>query len=236
MITLKTGEGKYYFSTILSLTSGQEVSVDEEKLLIGELKNIYSAIIGKRLEASTSDTEVVRGKIKSFYASTGGGTDPELLEGKEDISNKVDVVSSPTTTEYPSTKGLIDYVASKSFLVNTDLQPYVKTTTYTTGLALKADKNELTNYALKTSVKKVTTEDPSLKITETASEFKVATVLDKRADDQGKAPLIETLPTSTLGKDGETPSYLLCTPDKWIITSDGYYVPAYSKTTMGIVD
>lgn len=120
MVTIQAQVGKFYFSDFLVLLSGESKQIDETVLNVFQLKDLLSSIRTKRLVVSTIDLE----KIETAYASknnSGGGTiDPSVLAGKEDKSNKVQVLGSGSATSYPSTAAVVAALADTASQADID--------------------------------------------------------------------------------------------------------------------
>ena len=90
-----------------------------------------------------------------------------------------------------------------------NLTTYAKTSIVNTSLNLKADKTQLTNYALKTEI-------PSL---EQTSGTNVTPILANK------------IPLYSLGTDG---NFVLCTPNAWIKLDENLFMPAYTGEVLGL--
>lgn len=146
MITITTGDGKFFFSDFINLLEEQSVEVDEETLDLRELQHILSAFLTKRVFLSEEDELLIRDRITILTTVSGGGggeIDIALLGLKEDKSNKItSITGSGSNFSYPSSGAVIGYVTGQldSFRVSLALDTYVKTSELTPRLATKADK------------------------------------------------------------------------------------------------
>ena len=207
MITVKAQDGKFFFSSFLNLTSGQETQLEETELTLPDLKSLKVAIRTERLETSAEDELKVDAAITAKQPGTGGGVDPSVLLTKEDKINKVKVFGNGSDISYPTTNAVKSHVTSE--INNLNISTYAKTSVVNTSLNSKADKTQLTSYALKTEI-------PSLEQTSGAS---VTPVLENR------------IPLYSLGTDG---NFVLCTPNAWVKVGENLYMPAYTGEVLGL--
>lgn len=208
MITIRTAKGKYFFSSFVSLSEEKEAQIDESLLSLFDLKYLLTAIETGRLEASEEDVGILKATIAIRESGTGeGGVDPSVLLTKEDKINKVKVFGNGSDISYPTTNAVKSHVTSE--INNLNISTYAKTSVVNTSLNLKADKTQLTSYALKTEI-------PSL---EQTSGLSVTPVLENR------------IPLYSLGSDG---NFVLCTPNAWIKVGANLYMPAYTGEVLGL--
>ena len=87
MITITTGDGKFFFSDFVNLFEEQSAEIDENALDLKELQYLLSAYNTKRIYINEEDYVKVRDRIALLSASSSGGggdIDPALLGLKED--------------------------------------------------------------------------------------------------------------------------------------------------------
>ena len=210
MITITTPDGKFFFSSFVSLAEEQSGEVDENSLSVKDLQYLLTAFKTGRLIISEEDLEAIQNRITILTSSTGGGSgsvDPSLLLAKEDKSNKVKVIGSGSDISYPTTNAVKTLITTEIQSLN--ISSYAKSVTVNASLLNKADKTELTNYALKTDVPKLTQTNSST-----------------------TKPILENrVPLYILGTDG---NYVLCTPNAWVHLGNDMYMPAYNGTVLGL--
>ena len=131
MITITTGDGKFFFSDFVNLFEEQSAEIDENALDLKELQYLLSAYNTKRIYTNEEDYVKIRDRIALLSTSSSGGggdIDPALLGLKEDKSNKV-------ILEYENSKALetrrqtFDYVICAipfSSLRNIKIYPMLK--------------------------------------------------------------------------------------------------------------
>lgn len=208
MITIRTANGKFFFSSFISLSEEKEAQIDETLLSLFDLKYLLTAIETARLESSLEDLDTLKATIVLRESSSGeGGVDPSVLLTKEDKINKVKVFGVGSDISYPTTNAVKSFVSAE--ITSLNLTTYAKTSVVNTSLNLKADKTQLNNYALKTEI-------PSLEQTSGAS---VTPVLENR------------IPLYSLGTDG---NFVLCTPNAWVKVGENLYMPAYTGEVLGL--
>lgn len=208
MITIRTAKGKYFFSSFVSLSEEKEAQIDETLLSLFDLKYLVTAIETKRLEASEEDLGILKATTIIKESGSGeGGVDPIVLQGKEDKINKVKVFGTGSDISYPTTNAVKSFVSTE--ITGLSLSTYAKTSSVNSSLSLKADKTQLTSYALKTDI-------PSL---EQTSESNITPILSNK------------IPLYSLGTDG---SFVLCTPNAWIKIDENLFMPAYTGEVLGL--
>lgn len=208
MITIRTAKGKYFFSSFVSLSEEKEAQIDETLLSLFDLKYLVTAIETKRLEASEEDLGILKATTIIKESGSGeGGVDPIVLQGKEDKINKVKVFGTGSDISYPTTNAVKSFVSTE--ITGLSLSTYAKTSSVNSSLSLKADKTQLTSYALKTDI-------PSL---EQTSESNITPILANK------------IPLYSLGTDG---SFVLCTPNAWIKIDENLFMPAYTGEVLGL--
>ena len=209
MITIRTAKGKFFFSSFISLSEEKEAQIDETLLSLFDLKYLVTAIETRRVEASEEDLGILKATIIIKEAGTGGegGVDPIVLQSKEDKINKVKVFGTGSDISYPTTNAVKSFVSTE--ITGLSLSTYAKTSSVNSSLSLKADKTQLTSYALKTDI-------PSL---EQTSESNITPILANK------------IPLYSLGTDG---SFVLCTPNAWIKIDENLFMPAYTGEVLGL--
>lgn len=138
MITVKAQDGKFFFSSFLNLTSGQETQLEETELTLPDLKSLKVAIRTERLETSAEDELKVDAAITAKQPGTGGGVDPSVLDAKEDKVNKVQIIGAGSAVSYPSTTAIKTYFNTE--LTGLNLGQYATTAATDTKLSSKVDK------------------------------------------------------------------------------------------------
>lgn len=138
MITVKAQDGKFFFSSFLNLTSGQETQLEETELTLPDLKSLKVAIRTERLETSAEDELKVDATITAKQPGTGGGVDPSVLDAKEDKVNKVQIIGAGSAVSYPSTTAIKTYFNTE--LTGLNLGQYATTAATDTKLSNKVDK------------------------------------------------------------------------------------------------
>lgn len=73
MIHLTAAQGKYYFSDVVILLSGQSMNIDEEGLTLGQLEGLKDGYQTGRLLMSSVDYTKLLAAIKGKQSSGGGG-------------------------------------------------------------------------------------------------------------------------------------------------------------------
>lgn len=216
MITIKTEDGKFFFSEFLNLHEEQEATLDETILSLENLKYILVAIESGRLTASEGDISTLLAAIatKENTGGSGGEFDPSLIEGKEDKSNKVQVLGAGSATQYPSTAAVVS-----------GLTPYAKTANITKA-SVGLGNVDNTSDALK-PISNSTQTALNLKATKSELALKLDTPTSTLPTTV-TTPTVNSIPLFTIGNGGD---YVLCTPDAWLLIG-GFYVHAYSKSTI----
>lgn len=111
MIIIKTADGKFFFSTFLNLLEEEQAEVDETKLTLQELQYIVKSVDTGRILVEAADLDKVKARIISL--SSSGEIDPSVLAGKEDKTNKADVVGEGSDTKYPTTNAVKEYITEE---------------------------------------------------------------------------------------------------------------------------
>lgn len=209
MITIKTEDGKFFFSSFINLEEEQEATVDETVLSLANLKYLLVAIESGRLNSSEEDVAVLIAAIAAKgEGGSGGGFDPSLVAGKEDKSNKVTLVGVGSDTQYPSTGAVKAYV-DEAFISNIGTYDVLPTL----GSAIEVTK-ETTGNDVKFHVYSPRFED---KVRTNPSEFYTQT-------------LVNSVPLYTLTENGE---YVLTKPDEWVtLNGTNFMIPSYHISTI----
>ena len=208
MITIRTANGKFFFSSFISLSEEKEAQIDETLLSLFDLKYLLTAIETARLESSLEDLDTIKSLIATRELGSGAGSiDHSILLAKEDKINKVKVFGVGSDISYPTTNAVKSIVSAE--ITDLNITTYAKTSVVNTSLDLKADKTQLNNYALKTEI-------PSL---EQTSGTNITPILANK------------IPLYSLGTDG---NFVLCTPNAWIKTDENLFMPAYTGEVLGL--
>lgn len=111
MITIKTADGKFFFSTFINLLEEEQAEVDETTLSLQELQYVVKSVDTGRILVEASDLDKVKTRIISL--SSSGEIDPSVLAGKEDKTNKADIVGEGSDTLYPTTNAVKEYITEE---------------------------------------------------------------------------------------------------------------------------
>ena len=226
MITITTGDGKFFFSDFVNLFEEQSAEIDENALDLKELQYLLSAYNTKRIYINEEDYVKVRDRIALLSASSSGGggdIDPALLGLKEDKSNKTTTISGTgSNISYPTTSAVVNYMNGTltSFKTSLELNSYAKLADMTSRLSTLVDKVQLINYPTITEVdNKIAAIDLSSK----------ADKLIEIPQSDLDIPISMGIPLYTLDTGG---NYVLCEPDSWVDIGNGMCIPAYRKTKL----
>ena len=226
MITITTGDGKFFFSDFVNLFEEQSAEIDENALDLKELQYLLSAYNTKRIYINEEDYVKVRDKIALLSASSSGGggdIDPALLGLKEDKSNKTTTISGTgSNISYPTTSAVVNYMSGTltSFKTSLELNTYAKLSDMTSRLSTKVDKTQLMNYPTTVEV------DTKIAAIDLSSKADKLVEIPQSALD---IPVSMGIPLYTLDTGG---NYILCEPDSWVDIGNGMCVPAYSKSKL----
>ena len=226
MITITTGDGKFFFSDFVNLFEEQSAEIDENALDLKELQYLLSAYNTKRIYINEEDYVKVRDKIALLSASSSGGggdIDPALLGLKEDKSNKTTTISGTgSNISYPTTSAVVNYMSGTltSFKTSLELNTYAKLSDMTSRLSTKVDKTQLMNYPTTVEV------DTKIAAIDLSSKADKLVEIPQSALD---IPVSMGIPLYTLDTGG---NYVLCEPDSWVDIGNGMCVPAYSKSKL----
>ena len=105
MITITTGDGKFFFSDFVNLFEEQSAEIDENALDLKELQYLLSAYNTRRIYTNEEDYVKIRDRIALLSTSSSGGggdIDPALLGLKEDKSNKTTTILIVVGLESPT--------------------------------------------------------------------------------------------------------------------------------------
>lgn len=226
MITITTGDGKFFFSDFVNLLEEQSAEIDENALDLKELQYLLSAYNTKRIYTNEEDYVKVRDRIALLSASSSGGggdIDPALLGLKEDKSNKTTTISGTgSNISYPTTSAVVNYMDGTltSFKTSLELNSYAKLSDMTSRLSTKVDKVQLINYPTTTEV------DAKIAAIDISSKAdKLVEIPQSDLD----IPISMGIPLYTLDTGG---NYVLCEPDSWVDIGNGMCIPAYRKTKL----
>ena len=224
MITITTGNGKFFFSDFVNLFEEQSAEIDENALDLKELQYLLSAYNTKRIYINEEDYVKVRDRIALLSTSSSGGDiDPALLGLKEDKSNKTTTISGTgSNISYPTTSAVVNYMSGTltSFKTSLELNTYARLSDLTSRLSTKVDKTQLMNYP--------TTIEVDTKI----AAVDLSSKADKLVEIPQSAlniPVSIGIPLYTLDTGG---NYILCEPDSWVDIGNGMCIPAYSKSKL----
>ena len=226
MITITTGDGKFFFSDFVNLFEEQSAEIDENALDLKELQYLLSAYNTKRIYINEEDYVKVRDRIALLSASSSGGggdIDPALLGLKEDKSNKTTTISGTgSNISYPTTSAVVNYMNGTltSFKTSLELNTYAKLSDMTSRLSTKVDKAQLINYPTVTEV------DTKIAAIDLSSKADKLVEIPQSALD---IPVSMGIPLYTLDTGG---NYVLCEPDSWVDIGNGMCIPAYSKSKL----
>ena len=226
MITITTGDGKFFFSDFVNLFEEQSAEIDENALDLKELQYLLSAYNTKRIYINEEDYVKVRDRIALLSASSSGGggdIDPALLGLKEDKSNKTTTISGTgSNISYPTTSAVVNYMNGTltSFKTSLELNTYAKLSDMISRLSTKVDKAQLINYP--------TTIEVDTKINAIDLSSKADKLVEIPQSDLD-IPISMGIPLYTLDTGG---NYILCEPDFWVDIGNGMCIPAYSKSKL----
>ena len=226
MITITTGDGKFFFSDFVNLFEEQSAEIDENALDLKELQYLLSAYNTKRIYINEEDYVKVRDGIALLSASSSGGggdIDPALLGLKEDKSNKTTTISGTgSNISYPTTSAVVNYMNGTltSFKTSLELNTYAKLSDMTSRLSTKVDKAQLINYPTTIEV------DNKIAAIDLSSKADKLVEIPQSALD---IPVSMGIPLYTLDTGG---NYVLCEPDSWVDIGNGMCIPAYSKSKL----
>ena len=226
MITITTGDGKFFFSDFVNLFEEQSAEIDENALDLKELQYLLSAYNTKRIYTNEEDYVKVRDRIALLSASSSGGggdIDPALLGLKEDKSNKTTTISGTgSNISYPTTSAVVNYMSGTltSFKTSLELNTYAKLSDMISRLSTKVDKAQLISYP--------TTIEVDNKIAAIDLSSKADKLVEIPQSDLD-IPISMGIPLYTLDTGG---NYVLCEPDSWVDIGNGMCIPAYSKSKL----
>ena len=226
MITITTGDGKFFFSDFVNLFEEQSAEIDENALDLKELQYLLSAYNTKRIYINEEDYVKIRDRIALLSASSSGGggdIDPALLGLKEDKSNKTTTISGTgSNISYPTTSAVVNYMSGTltSFKTSLELNTYAKLADMTSRLSTKVDKTQLMNYPTTIEV------DTKIAAVDLSSKADKLVEIPQSALD---IPVSMGIPLYTLDTGG---NYILCEPDSWVDIGNGMCIPAYSKSKL----
>ena len=226
MITITTGDGKFFFSDFVNLFEEQSAEIDENALDLKELQYLLSAYNTRRIYTNEEDYVKIRDRIALLSTSSSGGggdIDPALLGLKEDKSNKTTTISGTgSNISYPTTSAVVNYMNGTltSFKTSLELNTYAKLADMTSRLSTKVDKVQLINYP--------TTIEVDNKIASIDLSSKADKLIEIPQSDLD-IPISMGIPLYTLDTGG---NYILCEPDSWVDIGNGMCIPAYSKSKL----
>ena len=226
MITITTGDGKFFFSDFVNLFEEQSAEIDENALDLKELQYLLSAYNTRRIYTNEEDYVKIRDRIALLSTSSSGGggdIDPALLGLKEDKSNKTTTISGTgSNISYPTTSAVVNYMNGTltSFKTSLELNTYARLADMSSRLSTKVDKTQLMDYPTTVEVDtKIAAIDPSSKAD------KLVEIPQSALD----IPVSMGIPLYTLDTGG---NYILCEPDSWVDIGNGMCIPAYSKSKL----
>ena len=226
MITITTGNGKFFFSDFVNLFEEQSAEIDENALDLKELQYLLSAYNTKRIYINEEDYVKIRDRIALLSTSSSGGggdIDPALLGLKEDKSNKTTTISGTgSNISYPTTSAVVNYMSGTltSFKTSLELNTYAKLADMTSRLSTKVDKTQLIDYPTTVEV------DTKINAIDLSSKADKLVEIPQSALD---IPVSMGIPLYTLDTGG---NYILCEPDSWVDIGNGMCIPAYSKSKL----
>lgn len=226
MITITTGDGKFFFSDFVNLFEEQSAEIDENALDLKELQYLLSAYNTRRIYTNEEDYVKIRDRIALLSTSSSGGggdIDPALLGLKEDKSNKTTTISGTgSNISYPTTSAVVNYMSGTltSFKTSLELNTYSKLSDLTSRLSTKVDKTQLMNYPTTIEV------DTKIAAVDLSSKADKLVEIPQSALD---IPVSMGIPLYTLDTGG---NYVLCEPDSWVDIGNGMCIPAYSKSKL----
>ena len=226
MITITTGDGKFFFSDFVNLFEEQSAEIDENALDLKELQYLLSAYNTRRIYTNEEDYVKIRDRIALLSTSSSGGggdIDPALLGLKEDKSNKTTTISGTgSNISYPTTSAVVNYMNGTltSFKTSLELNTYARLADMSSRLSTKVDKAQLINYP---TVTEVDTKIAAIDLSSKADKLKE---ISPSALD---VPVSMGIPLYTLDTGG---NYVLCEPDSWVDIGNGMCIPAYRQTKL----
>ena len=226
MITITTGDGKFFFSDFVNLFEEQSAEIDENALDLKELQYLLSAYNTRRIYTNEEDYVKIRDRIALLSTSSSGGggdIDPALLGLKEDKSNKTTTISvTGSNISYPTTSAVVNYMSGTltSFKTSLELNTYARLSDLTSRLSTKVDKTQLMNYPTTIEV------DTKIAAVDLSSKADKLVEIPQSALD---IPVSMGIPLYTLDTGG---NYILCEPDSWVDIGNGMCIPAYSKSKL----
>ena len=226
MITITTGDGKFFFWDFVNLFEEQSAEIDENALDLKELQYLLSAYNTRRIYNNEEDYVKIRDRIALLSTSSSGGggdIDPALLGLKEDKSNKTTTISGTgSNISYPTTSAVVNYMSGTltSFKTSLELNTYARLSDLTSRLSTKVDKTQLMNYPTTIEV------DTKIAAVDLSSKADKLVEIPQSALD---IPVSMGIPLYTLDTGG---NYILCEPDSWVDIGNGMCIPAYSKSKL----
>ena len=226
MITITTGDGKFFFSDFVNLFEEQSAEIDENALDLKELQYLLSAYNTRRIYTNEEDYVKIRDRIALLSTSSSGGggdIDPALLGLKEDKSNKTTTISGTgSNISYPTTSAVVNYMSGTltSFKTSLELNTYARLADMSSRLSTKVDKTQLMDYPTTIEV------DNKIAAIDLSSKADKLVEIPQSALD---IPVSMGIPLYTLDTGG---NYILCEPDSWVDIGNGMCIPAYSKSKL----
>ena len=226
MITITTGDGKFFFSDFVNLFEEQSAEIDENALDLKELQYLLSAYNTRRIYTNEEDYVKIRDRIALLSTSSSGGggdIDPALLGLKEDKSNKTTTISGTgSNISYPTTSAVVNYMSGTltSFKTSLELNTYARLADMSSRLSTKVDKTQLMDYPTTIEV------DTKIAAIDLSSKADKLVKIPQSALD---IPVSMGIPLYTLDTGG---NYILCEPDSWVDIGNGMCIPAYSKSKL----
>ena len=226
MITITTGDGKFFFSDFVNLFEEQSAEIDENALDLKELQYLLSAYNTRRIYTNEEDYVKIRDRIALLSTSSSGGggdIDPALLGLKEDKSNKTTTISGTgSNISYPTTSAVVNYMSGTltSFKTSLELNTYARLADMSSRLSTKVDKTQLMDYPTIIEV------DNKIAAIDLSSKADKLVEIPQSALD---IPVSMGIPLYTLDTGG---NYILCEPDSWVDIGNGMCIPAYSKSKL----
>ena len=226
MITITTGDGKFFFSDFVNLFEEQSAEIDENALDLKELQYLLSAYNTRRIYTNEEDYVKIRDRIALLSTSSSGGggdIDPALLGLKEDKSNKTTTISGTgSNISYPTTSAVVNYMNGTltSFKTSLELNTYARLADMSSRLSTKVDKTQLMDYPTTIEV------DNKIAAVDLSSKADKLVEIPQSALD---IPVSMGIPLYTLDTGG---NYILCEPDSWVDIGNGMCIPAYSKSKL----
>ena len=226
MITITTGDGKFFFSDFVNLFEEQSAEIDENALDLEELQYLLSAYNTRRIYTNEEDYVKIRDRIALLSTSSSGGggdIDPALLGLKEDKSNKTTTISGTgSNISYPTTSAVVNYMSGTltSFKTSLELNTYARLADMSSRLSTKVDKTQLMDYPTTIEV------DTKIAAIDLSSKADKLVEIPRSALD---IPVSMGIPLYTLDTGG---NYILCEPDSWVDIGNGMCIPSYSKSKL----